>query len=257
MAGGDSAGSCGGIARGKRSHLADFSELRAEWSRLQVRWPRVSGLLRGLLVRRFLFFSALLILAYLFWTRVMDRRLGDLIEAPRYLPPPPVVICGAQCGVERWQVKTLSDPQRDQVNLTAVHTTLEELVAIERPAYIDYRRAAPVELTTYQIDAYLAGWKGENDSDIHLILAGLSDQRATMIAEIPDPACSGACASGLSADFASAREVVAHILAEPNPTDNPIILRVTGVGFFDRNHGQTGAAPNFLELHPVLRVERR
>jgi hypothetical protein len=31
--------------------------------------------------------------------------------------------------------------------------------------------------------------------------------------------------------------------------------RITGVGFFDRAHGQTGAAPNLIELHPVLKVE--
>jgi hypothetical protein len=29
---------------------------------------------------------------------------------------------------------------------------------------------------------------------------------------------------------------------------------VTGVGFFDIIHGQTGVAPNGIELHPVLRV---
>jgi hypothetical protein len=28
--------------------------------------------------------------------------------------------------------------------------------------------------------------------------------------------------------------------------------RVTGVAFFDYNHGQTGVAPNAIELHPVL-----
>jgi len=30
-----------------------------------------------------------------------------------------------------------------------------------------------------------------------------------------------------------------------------------GVGFFDRRHGQTGAAPNSIELHPVLQIEVR
>lgn len=30
---------------------------------------------------------------------------------------------------------------------------------------------------------------------------------------------------------------------------------VTGVGFFDFLHGQTGAAPNGIELHPVLKIE--
>jgi len=32
-------------------------------------------------------------------------------------------------------------------------------------------------------------------------------------------------------------------------------VRITGVGFFDRAHGATGAAPNVIELHPVLKVE--
>jgi hypothetical protein len=31
--------------------------------------------------------------------------------------------------------------------------------------------------------------------------------------------------------------------------------RITGVGFFDRDHGATGTAPNVIELHPVLKVE--
>jgi hypothetical protein len=28
--------------------------------------------------------------------------------------------------------------------------------------------------------------------------------------------------------------------------------RVTGVGFFDFEHGQSGVAPNAVELHPIL-----
>ncbi len=36
---------------------------------------------------------------------------------------------------------------------------------------------------------------------------------------------------------------------------NATPVRLTGVGFFDRAHGATGAAPNVIELHPVLKVE--
>jgi hypothetical protein len=36
---------------------------------------------------------------------------------------------------------------------------------------------------------------------------------------------------------------------------DPTPVRITGVGFFDRAHGATGAAPNVIELHPVLKVE--
>ena len=36
------------------------------------------------------------------------------------------------------------------------------------------------------------------------------------------------------------------------PTD----ARITGVGFFDRVHGQTGVAlSNGIELHPILKIE--
>jgi hypothetical protein len=52
------------------------------------------------------------------------------------------------------------------------------------------------------------------------------------------------------------RSVLDTALQEPNHNDAPIVLRVTGVGFFDYDHGQTGAAPNLIELHPVLRLER-
>ena len=38
---------------------------------------------------------------------------------------------------------------------------------------------------------------------------------------------------------------------------NPTAVRLTGIGFFDRFHGQTGAAPNIIELLPVLKVEFR
>jgi len=34
----------------------------------------------------------------------------------------------------------------------------------------------------------------------------------------------------------------------------PTQARITGVGFFDRAHGATGAAPNVIEIHPVLKI---
>jgi hypothetical protein len=35
---------------------------------------------------------------------------------------------------------------------------------------------------------------------------------------------------------------------------DPADATITGVGFFDRAHGQTGAAANVIELHPVLAI---
>lgn len=33
------------------------------------------------------------------------------------------------------------------------------------------------------------------------------------------------------------------------------VIQVSGVGFFDELHGQTGVAPNGIELHPVLSIQ--
>jgi len=32
-------------------------------------------------------------------------------------------------------------------------------------------------------------------------------------------------------------------------------VEITGIGFFDRPHGQTGRAPNNIEIHPILSIQ--
>lgn len=163
------------------------------------------------------------------------------------------IACGAQCGTERWLVKTLADPDREQVDLHPRPASVAELAVLARPDELpEAGRASGAERSTFVVEAYLAGWDPEADGDIHLILADPNDQTVTLIAEIPDPSCSGACSSGFAQAYAEARSVLETGLARPNPEDHPLRVEVTGVGFFDRNHGQTGAAPNFVELHPVL-----
>jgi hypothetical protein len=74
-----------------------------------------------------------------------------------------------------------------------------------------------------------------------------------MIAEVPDPECAGACASGLGATYARVRQELLDYLNSPQSTARPLV-RITGVGFFDFIHGQRGVAPNGIELHPMLSV---
>jgi len=189
------------------------------------------------------------------WTPLLTLRSGADVRRQHYHAQ--IASCGRRCGVERWEIKTLSDAERDRVDRTPHETTVEELAALPRPQRTpQYSRVAPTELTTFRVDAYLGGYRPESDGDMHLILFGMENQRVSMIAEIPNPNCSGACASGLTEDFAKARTTLQEILAASNPVDEPIVVRVTGVGFFDRNHGQVGAAPNWIELHPVLAIER-
>jgi hypothetical protein len=166
--------------------------------------------------------------------------------------------CGRHCGTGRWLVKTLSDPERNRVNLTPVTTTVAALAALPAPASLpEAGRLAPVEVTTYEVEAIIAGWHNAADGDIHLILVDPADQRATLIAEIPSTTCAGACASDLAGRYRQARLAFEQLLQRSNPADKPLAVRVTGVGFFDRPHNQLGAAPNCIELHPVLALTSR
>ena len=172
-------------------------------------------------------------------------------EAPEQIAP----ACGIHCGTERWLVKTLSDPDRERVRMQPVDATVEELVALQRPALLSsVARADSVEVTVYRVEARLLALFGEADGDYHLVLASPRDLSITMIAEVPDPGCAGACASGNAEVYARVRLKLMDRLNSPQSEARPLI-RVTGVGFFDYLHGQRGIAPNGIELHPVLEVE--
>ena len=168
------------------------------------------------------------------------------------VPSPALAMCGS-CGVERWMVKTLSDTSATTVRLSdTVNTTIEELVALPRPSLLPRRsRANPVEQTLYRVEARLLWLSPEGDHDYHLVLASPSDTTVTMIAEIPEPSCAGACTSGFAAVYARVRQTLRDHVNSPQSPARPLV-RITGVGFFDFIHGQRGVAPNGIELHPVL-----
>jgi hypothetical protein len=74
-----------------------------------------------------------------------------------------------------------------------------------------------------------------------------------MIVEIPYPSC--AQGSTWSCFISRARsEVDAKFSVSSSPQYPAQTITVRGVGFFDYNHGQTGVAPNAIELHPVLQI---
>jgi hypothetical protein len=90
------------------------------------------------------------------------------------------------------------------------------------------------------------------DSDYHLVLT--DDQGKTMIAEIPSPSCVGS-GSLFAAKIANARaEFDSQFTVSSSFQTVNIPVQITGVGFFDFFHNQTGVAPNVIELHPVLDI---
>jgi hypothetical protein len=174
----------------------------------------------------------------------------------------PAPACGTRCGSERWPVKTLSDDDRRRVRLTPESTTVGGLASFTPPPPRERkarRRVPPVELQVYRVHARLVAWKREaEDHDLHLVIADPDNPLEHMVAEVPDVACAGVCASRHVTEIRAARRaLVAHLGAAPTRitcfTEGPLV-QITGVGFFDRKHGQAGLAPNGVELHPVLAV---
>ena len=159
------------------------------------------------------------------------------------------------CGVERWSVKTGTDADAGKITLQlTTPTTIAALSAIPAPPSLPpNNRIQPTETTVYQVHATLWEYKLEADSDYHLVLRDASGH--TMIAEIPDPACVGS-SSRLLTSIQKARN---EFDAKYTPTGSfqiaNVPVTVTGVGFFDFLHGQTGVAPNGIELHAVLDVQ--
>ncbi len=163
---------------------------------------------------------------------------------------------GVKCGTERWPVKTLSDSDATKVNLTPVAGTVADLRALTAPKSLPAnKRVAPTELTTFSVTARVIEFKLEDDKDIHLVIADPGDAAKTLIVEFPDIGCQGAIGSAQAAMMKSARDALIARYGQPREGRFTAIsgsATITGVGFFDFLHGQTGVAPNAIELHPVL-----
>jgi hypothetical protein len=181
-----------------------------------------------------------------------------LVQPDTTLPPPSPSASeaetnppGPRCGVERWAVKTGTDPAAADVRLRpAVDTTVAKLTAILAPA--DPRtRVAPEEDTVYRVRATLTEYKREDDHDVHAVIVSAGQ---SMIVELPDPAC--AAGSAFLPQIRHARhQFDDHFGAATTRwrlTHTAVSVR--GVGFFDEKHGQRGVARNGIELHPVLSI---
>ena len=157
------------------------------------------------------------------------------------------------CGVERWSVKVGTDPDASLVNINATTSqSITYLRGITAPVSPPLNaRVQPTEITNFVVNATLVEYKLENDSDYHMVIKDAAGN--TMIAELVDPACvSGGPFKSL---ITSARATFdAKYTASSSFKTANVPVQLTGVAFFDFQHGQTGVAPNGIELHPVLKI---
>jgi hypothetical protein len=186
--------------------------------------------------------------------------------------------CG---GTERWGPKDGTDQQAANIDLTNITpATVADLLAIHQPQLPrdNTTRIVPDETHVYLVKARLVKWGHESDDDYHLVLTDdtlkYTDETAhppipptghSFIGEVPDPSCfSGSDGSfGSQTPFAggitSARQTMDQRFPNADQsgkwndgTGAPV--EITGIGFFDRPHGQLGRAPNNIEIHPILSI---
>ncbi len=154
-------------------------------------------------------------------------------------------------------MKTLSDADAAHVDFTPQSTTVASLRALQKPNTLpNASRIAPTELTTFTVRADVSGFKLEDDRDIHVVITTPGAAAETMIVELVNVDCSGAVGSGQRETMRTTRDAFIALCGQPVDrfVSCPVEVDVVGVGFFDFLHGQTGVAPNGIELHPVLGV---
>lgn len=163
--------------------------------------------------------------------------------------------CG---GVERWDVKTLSDPDADKVVMKTTYTTVSKLIELSPGKKIGNKTPRfGVEFNTYTIKCKIKYWSREEDGDIHLVLVDLKDSTKTMIGEIPNLSCDSVASATNKYNkyFVEAEKEFLKYKLSRNRVKSGI-YQIKGVAFFDQKHGQKGLAPNGIELHPILKFKK-
>ena len=191
-------------------------------------------------------------------TKAVPAPTPTRIPAPTPTPVPTPTPSGPSCGLERWSVKTLADQDAGRVDFHPRQTDILQLRELQAPANLPKdRRVSPTELETYVIQAQVQRFKLEHDSDIHVVISPIDRPSETMIVELVDVGCTKAGQSSQREAMLSARQSFVAVCGQPSSRFRTCLARVeiTGVGFFDFLHGQTGVAPNGIELHPVLAIK--
>jgi len=192
----------------------------------------------------------------------------------------PPATSGPSCGgTERWSIKVATDVAAGAINPEPTARTVTELNAI-LPGPVGLGGRMQVEKAEITTRGFLSFFKHEEDGDFHLVITEKPGDFATgkqppngrsLVVEMPDLDClrgksgKGPSVSPLFQAMAEARaefeDKMAHISGTHITTAIPVT--VTGVTFFDFDHGQTGRAiphpgadgqRKVIELHPVTAI---
>ena len=158
-------------------------------------------------------------------------------------------------GEERWPEKVMRDRAARRVNLEAQSTTVADLAALPVAHPVkghEPRGVIEAEFRAWTVEGVVIVARRNADQDAHIAIRA---EGATLITESAHPAC--AYGSIVLDQIKAARRQIHAAVGGRDITRSTLArltgkrVRVTGIGFVDKLHGQEGIAPNGIELHPI------
>lgn len=160
------------------------------------------------------------------------------------------------CFSGRYRVKNLSDPLVHTIDPRPISVPLSHLWLRRPPRALGFYtpRMKGIERHVYRLRVRLVRMQMQPDLDIHLVVAEPGRRYRTMITEFPSGRCATVAISPYRNQMVSARIALLRACGRIGRRPRRVVgtATVTGVGFWDRRHGQFGVARNGVELHPVL-----
>jgi hypothetical protein len=167
------------------------------------------------------------------------------------------------CGSSRWSVKTLTDNKIIKIDLIPDTMFFKDLYRFDKPVKTFYNTIRMNDEYKFVIvKGILRAWIKETDNDLHVVLLSAFSPDSTIICEIPSPSsCSEVALSPFACDFNNASKFVTSLKSSKEGRWNFLsgkdTVYVSGFLFHDFPHNVgMGHMPNFLELHPVIKIER-
>jgi hypothetical protein len=180
---------------------------------------------------------------------MMKAARGFLVGTVLLLAP----FAAAACGRERPPVQVAADQNAVEIGDFARTAGIAELAAVAAPKAPDLRpsaRFAPAELTVYTVSGTLLAIDKTADGDIRLVIADPDQPQTALIAVAPDPAC--AAGSRFADNIAAVRNALERRFGTFTRLTLNLPVTATGIAYFAARGGGPGAAPNGIELHPLI-----
>ena len=154
-----------------------------------------------------------------------------------------------RCGGTTWRLKTFSDAQRAQVDISPDETTIRDIRARRGPGRAVTRRSTPFQLHVWKVPAQITKYRQDSNGSVRL---ELYDNASYMNAVIPSPTCLSQKTRD-RAEIEAAWRLFVSKCGKPGPDWKSFggILFVQGIGYWGTKQPLRGTAPNGAGLHPV------